>query len=315
MKYSEEALFLLAARKTKLIKSNAKFWKEYSNHDVVKVNLEKNNEIKKVMDKLKLELELDSSIDGFVCPFDEQFPKINNNVMKNSEKPYLLFYKGNINLLSDLNNNVAIIGCTDPQEEVVSREQRVVSKVLDNNLVVVSGLAKGCDAISHKVCIDDSKPTIAILPSTITKIYPAENKELSKDIVSTGGLLVSEYYFEAETRYEAVGRFIERDRLQAMFAKSIILIASYRKGEGDSGSRHAMDYAKSYNINSYALYSNKDISNTQFGLNKDLIESQDYNVKALTTKSIVEITNSMIDYVQISKDEQLSLLNFNDSSK
>lgn len=315
MKYSLEALFLLAAKQTKLIKSNAKFWKEYSNHDVVKVNLEKNDEIRKAMDNLKSELELDSSIDGFVCPFDDQFPIINNNVKKNREKPYLLFYKGNIDLLSDLNNNVAIIGCTDPKEEVVRREQRVLSKLLANNLVVISGLAKGCDSISHKVCVDNSKPTIAVLPSTIAKIYPAENRELSKGIVNTGGLLVSEYYFEADTKYEAVGRFIDRDRLQAMFAKSIILIASYRKGEGDSGSRHAMGYAKSYNINSYALYSNKDIANIQFGLNKDLIESQDYDVKTLTTKSIDEITNSKIDYIQISRDEQLSLLNCNDSSK
>lgn len=87
------------------------------------------------------------------------------------------------------------------------------------------------------------------------------------------------------------------------------------QGEGDSGSIHAMKYAKSYNINSYALYSNIDSSNNQFGLNKDLIESQGYDVKTLTTKSIIEITNSIIDYVQISKEKRLNLLNFNESSK
>lgn len=129
-----------------------------------------------------------------------------------------------------MNRNVAVIGCTDPDVEVEAREQRVVSKLLDNDLVVVSGLAKGCDAISHTVCVNSLKPTIAVLPSTIAKIFPAENRQLSKNIISTGGLLVSKYYFEPETRYEAVGRFIERDRLQAMSAKSIILIASYRKG-------------------------------------------------------------------------------------
>lgn len=82
MKYSEEALFLLAARKTNLIKTNAKFWKEYSNHEIVKINMEKNNEIKMIMDKLRVELELDDSIDGFICQFDDQFPQINKTVKK-----------------------------------------------------------------------------------------------------------------------------------------------------------------------------------------------------------------------------------------
>lgn len=76
-----------------------------------------------------------------------------------------------------------------------------------------------------------------------------------------------------------------------------------------------MEYAKNYNINSYALYSNTDNLNIQFGLNKDLIESSEYKVKILTEKSVVEITNSRVDYIQVANEEQLNLLNFNDCLK
>lgn len=76
-----------------------------------------------------------------------------------------------------------------------------------------------------------------------------------------------------------------------------------------------MEYAKNYNINSYELYSNTDNLNIQFGLNKDLIESSEYKVKILTEKSVVEITNSRVDYIQVANEEQLNLLNFNDCLK
>ena len=52
-------------------------------------------------------------------------------------------------------------------------------------------------------------------------------------------------------------RFIERDRLQALFSSSIILTASYAMNEGDSGSRHAMNKAKNYSKNRYVMFCEK----------------------------------------------------------
>jgi DNA processing protein len=52
-----------------------------------------------------------------------------------------------------------------------------------------------------------------------------------------------------------------------MFSKAIILIASYRKNEGDSGSRHAMEAAKNYKIERYVVFNKEiDYDNKQFGL-------------------------------------------------
>ena len=57
-----------------------------------------------------------------------------------------------------------------------------------------------------------------------------------------------------------------------MFASRIILIASYLKGEGDSGSRHAMEKAKAYGRERYVMYREEDIDNPQFGLNRQILQ-------------------------------------------
>ena len=127
-------------------------------------------------------------------------------------------------------------------------------------------MALGCDAVAHSTCIDNNGKTIAVLPSTIDKIYPSENKEIAEKIVENGGLLVSEYHKNPISKHEAISRFIERDRLQAMFSKTIILISSYRKGEGDSGSRHAMEAAKKYGIDRFVMFNKAtDDYNIKFG--------------------------------------------------
>lgn len=309
MKYSEHALFLLAAKETKLIKSNAKFWKDYSNLEFVKKNIANNQEIKIVMAKLRNKLATDNSFDGFICPFDPEFPALNCKVTKNSEKPFLLFYRGELSLLKKINNNVSVIGCTDPSPEIVQREQKFVNKLINEDLVIVSGLAKGCDSIAHIVAVENQKPTIAILPSTFEKIYPKENRELALNIIRTGGLVISEYYNEPETRFEAINRFIERDRLQAMFSKAIILTSSYRKNEGDSGSRHAMEYAKLYGLKRYVMIAEADIFNSQFGLNYDILQA-DVTASKLTHKSIKEIKNFSILEDETKNVAQTSLLKF-----
>jgi DNA processing protein len=199
-----------------------------------------------------------------------------------------LFYRGDLSLLSNLNKNVAVIGLIDPDEEIIKRETVIVKSLVKNDLVIVSGLAKGCDTIAHKTCLETNGKTIAILPSQLSKVHPAENRDVAEKIVKKGGLLISEYYKDAASKYEAINRFVERDRLQAMFSKAIILIASYRKGEGDSGSRHAMEVARKYGIERYAMYNSRiDENNMRFGLNKDLVSSKGVDqVKVLKPSSI-----------------------------
>ena len=78
---------------------------------------------------------------------------------------------------------------------------------MENGLVIVSGLALGCDEMAHKACLESNGKTIAILLSKLGKIYPAKNRSLAREIVSRGRLLISEYYEDAVLRHGASENF------------------------------------------------------------------------------------------------------------
>lgn len=275
---SNLAIKLYAMVKNGIIKSNAMFWREFSKEKIQEFDI----------DIFATEEQLQEKSLNIVCVFDDNFPMIVNN-LKNSEKPFLFVYKGNIELLSDTDKNVAVIGTLSPTPDIESREQKIVKELIDNNWVVISGLARGCDTIAHKTCLTCDGKTIAILPTTFDDLYPKENEILANNIIKSGGLVITEYVNKPRNKYEGIKRFIERDRLQAMFSKAVILIASFRQGQGDSGSRHAMQKAKEYGKLSYVMFNQKiDLNKEIFGLNQDLLND---NVIILTEKTIKEITN------------------------
>lgn len=291
MKYSNIAIKVLAAKECGIIKTNAQFWQSFADKEKFDEVVLTCDKVIKTSEKISSEFDSSNNEEGIICIYDDNFPFINRKVKNNGDKPYLLFYKGDLSLLSDINKNISVIGLIDPDEEIITREIDVVKRLVNSNLVIVSGLAIGCDTIAHKTCLETGGKTIAILPSKLGEIYPAKNRDFAEEIVEKGGLLISEYYKDAASKYEAINRLIERDRLQAMFSKAIILIASYRNGEGDSGSRHAMEAAKKYEIDRYAMYNYKtDENNKRFGLNNNLVNSKSGDqVKILLSSSIDDI--------------------------
>ena len=261
--------------------------------------------------------EFDNSY-GFIANGDANYPNIVNSQGRPIElgiskrtglpnkkgAPEFLFYRGDISLLGNLQNNVTVIGLTEPSSDIIQREQKIVAELVAQGFNIVSGLAKGCDTISHETCLACGGKTIAILPSTLTKIVPAENSKLANKIVKNGGLLITEYFTEPESRWDAVGRFIERDRLQAFFSTAVVLIASYRHDDGktsekypndgvkrDSGSRHAMQAAFSVGRQRLVMYdcSISDQMNPELDLNRDLL----YHSKTPATQLTRDAINAL----------------------
>ena len=259
--------------KTCVIKTNAHFWKSFYNEDYINTF---------PCDLQALEQELKEKGINVISVFDNTFPVVGVK-LKNSERPFFFVYKGDITLLNNLDKNIAVIGVLTPTNEIVEREQKVVKSLTEKGLNIVSGLAKGCDTVAHRESVKNNAKTIAFLPSTIENIYPKENIGLANEIIKNGGLIISEYINEPKNKYESFKRFIERDRLQALFSKAVVLIASFRKGEGDSGSRHAFEKAKEYGKKRLVMFRETDASDLIFGLNKDYVTQGE---KILSQKEI-----------------------------
>lgn len=244
---------------------------------------------------------LQDSCDGLVAIGDKNFPQYRGNV-KESERPIYLFYKGDLSLLDNENYCITVIGLLNPDEKIEIREQKIVAEIVKRNVIVVSGLAFGCDSIAHKQALQGGK-TIAVLPSPLNNIMPAKNKGLAFEIVEEGGLLITEYYDEHKSAMDLSSRYKDRDRLQALYCDAIILAASYAQDSAerwkmfgqklDSGARLAMSFAKDYNIPRAVMYDQSlDSENPMFDLNRQLIAEQ-RDITILTQKTLDDLINKV----------------------
>lgn len=238
---------------------------------------------------------LGDSIDGVVAIGDVDFP-ITRGIVKSADKPYALFYKGDINLLNRTNLNIAVIGVLNPDKKIELTETIVTKELLKRGATIVSGLALGCDTIAHKVALENNGKTIAILPCSLNSIIPKENIDLAHKIVEQGGLLISEYYESPKSRNEMINRFIVRDRLQALFSDAVLLVASFAPNNqgNDCGSRHAMGKAKDYGIKRVVIYNKlKHEGIPMYDLNRQILQ-EDKNVICIDSENMVEKVKQLL---------------------
>lgn len=143
--------------------------------------------------------------------------------------------KGNFNLLNT-GVRVGIVGARKftPYGREVTAD--IASTLARAGVTVVSGLALGVDSIAHKACIDAGGKTIAVLPSGLDKIYPANHYQLSQQILEKDGLLISEYPSDhLPMRHD----FIERNRIIAALSKVLVVTEAALA----SGSLHTAGFA------------------------------------------------------------------------
>lgn len=224
---------------------------------------------------------LQDHIDGLVALGDAAFARPRGSV-KPADKPYALFYRGDISLLQQSNLNIAVIGVLNPDEKIELTERMVTQEIIQYGATIVSGLALGCDTIAHKTAIEYSAKTIAILPSPLNGILPKENIRLAEQIVEKGGLLISEYFGKPKSKYDLISRFVDRDRLQAMYSDAVLLSASYAQNNqgNDCGSRHALEKAKLYGIKRGVIYNDmKHIDNPMYDLNRQLLREDPFVIR------------------------------------
>jgi DNA processing protein len=88
-------------------------------------------------------------------------------------------------------------------------------------VVVVSGLALGIDGAAHRATVAAGAPGIAVLPSPIDRVYPPRHRSLARELVRTGGVLISEIAIGA-----AVGRpdFARRNRIIAGLSEAVVVV-------------------------------------------------------------------------------------------
>ena len=105
------------------------------------------------------------------------------------DAPVLLFYKGNLDLLKF--PKVAVVGGRACSKQGAKSVEKVIQG-LENELVIVSGLAKGIDTAAHMAALQNGGKTIAVIGTGLDVFYPKANKRL-QDYIGNDHLVLSEY--------------------------------------------------------------------------------------------------------------------------
>ena len=206
--------------------------------DCVKNNSKKENKIEKLVSKaayhslleyadldlLQRAIEKLAKIGVEYLPFcDDNFPE--KLKQSNVLPPVGLFYKGDVSLLNNDKPKIAIVGTRRCSEYGKDCTAKFSSELVDYGFTIVSGLATGIDAYSHKACLDVGGKTIAVLGMGHEQFYPADNKKLYERICKEG-LAVSEYYPSITA---AKYTFPERNRIVAALSDATVVIEASAK--------------------------------------------------------------------------------------
>lgn len=154
---------------------------------------------------------------------NKKFPEM---LRKIKNPPKSLWVEGNVDLLNTI--SIAIIGsrkCSNYGEKWC---KKFTKDLLEYNLTIVSGLAIGIDKTAHDTALKYGGKTIAVLPSGLKNIYPTENLNLYKNIINSGGAVVSEYMPEERCDKK---KFLERNRIvSGLGIGTLVVEAGYRSG-------------------------------------------------------------------------------------
>lgn len=150
-----------------------------------------------------------------LLPDDALFP---SSLQEIADSPTALFAKGRLELL--LRPAVAIVGSRDHSGYGAEVCRMIADAAARAGISVVSGMARGLDAIAHQAALDAGGATVGILGNGLGIVYPAANRALY-DRVGAEGLLLSE--FPPGERPQAWS-FPRRNRLISGLARVTVVV-------------------------------------------------------------------------------------------
>lgn len=191
----------------------------------------------------KLASDFDSSGITFLSQKNPKYPLSFTELV---DAPIGVFIKGEINLLSNQFSKIAIVGTRKPSSYGQMVTHSLSSFIAKTGAVIVSGMAVGIDTIAHSEAIKSKSSTIAVLGCGVNVVYPSQNQNLYKEIISGGGCVISEF---APDMTVQKGLFVTRNRLISALSTKVVIV----EGAITSGSMITAKYAAEQGKEVFAL--------------------------------------------------------------
>lgn len=141
------------------------------------------------------------------------------------DSPTLLFYKGK----ADLNASriLSIVGTRNHTDYGRLFTEKLVKDLHDRNILIVSGLAWGIDALAHKAALRNGLLTVGVVGHGLDTIYPIENAQLADDMLRREGGILTEFCSETNPEKH---NFPLRNRIVAGLSDAVVIIETETKG-------------------------------------------------------------------------------------
>ncbi|WEF28552.1 DNA-protecting protein DprA [Klebsiella aerogenes] len=138
--------------------------------------------------------------------------------------PGALLVCGNVELLRS--RQLAIIG-SRAHSWYGARWGKTFSETLaQHGLTITSGLALGIDGIAHRGALAAKGKTVAVLGNGLANIYPRRHHILAKQIVESGGSLISEFPLST---LPLPGHFPRRNRVISGLSAGVLVVEAALK--------------------------------------------------------------------------------------
>lgn len=157
--------------------------------------------------------------------------------------PILLYFKGKANLCQK--RILSIVGTRMPTEYGKAVCEQIIQGMVDQGVLIASGLAYGVDTAAHRAALAAGLPTVGVLAHGLDQIYPYVNRPLAEKMLENGGLLTE---FPSHTKLNR-DYFPRRNRVIAGMADATLVIESAMKG----GALITADIANSYSRDVFAV--------------------------------------------------------------
>jgi DNA processing protein len=153
-----------------------------------------------------------------------------------SDAPPILWALGQVSLLH--RPAIAVVGTRNASSLGARMARRLAADLGAAGFVVISGLARGIDALAHRAALETG--TIAVQAGGVDVLYPRENADLAHDI-GRKGLRLSEQPFGLEPQAR---HFPRRNRIVSGLAQAVIVVEAAARSGSLITARMALDQGR-----------------------------------------------------------------------
>lgn len=151
------------------------------------------------------------------------------------DRPPVLFVRGALVAADEW--AVAVVGTR--RVSVYGRQvaEEMSRGLAANQVTVVSGLARGVDAVAHRTALEAGGRTIGVLACGLDMVYPPEHKRLA-DQIAEHGAVISDYAIGTQPRSEF---FPRRNRILSGVSLGVLVVEGDMKSGALITARQALE--------------------------------------------------------------------------